>query len=176
MTERACSEKSRSRANTIRFRLLSRSANELPSRNNWYAFAEDALDDGPSRFLTLLADTTIQVNCLSEIFFDIALETARQLDAEYEASGVLRGPLHGLPVSLKDCFKVAGTDASIGCTAFASQPTSEAEESEVTKIMRQSGAILFCKTNVPMALMSGEVSVCVRRQTDLMAPNGRADF
>ncbi|KAJ4164361.1 hypothetical protein LMH87_006038 [Akanthomyces muscarius] len=96
------------------------------------------------------------VNCLSEIFFDIALETARQLDAEYEASGVLRGPLHGLPVSLKDCFKVAGTDASIGCTAFASQPTSEAEESEVTKIMRQSGAILFCKTNVPMALMSGE--------------------
>ena len=67
-----------------------------------------------------------------------------------------RGPLHGLPVSLKDCFKVEGTDATIGYTAFANQPTSGDDESEITSIMRESGAILFCKTNVPLALMSGE--------------------
>ncbi|XWW97156.1 hypothetical protein V2A60_005137 [Cordyceps javanica] len=96
------------------------------------------------------------VNCLSEIFFDAALESAKQVDADYRVSGVVRGPLHGLPVSLKDCFKVAGTDATIGCTAFANDPTLDSEESEITKIMRQSGAILFCKTNVPLALMSGE--------------------
>lgn len=90
--------------------------------------------------------------------FDNAIEAARQLDAEYEASGVLRGPLHGLPVSLKDCFQITDTDAAIGCTAFANQPTSKREETEITKIMRQSGAVLFCKTNVPLALMSGEVS------------------
>lgn len=106
--------------------------------------------------------TSDQVNCLSEIFFDSALEAARNLDAEYEASGVVRGPLHGLPVSLKDCFKVAGTDATIGYTAFANQPTPEGEESEITKIMRHCGAILFCKTNVPLALMSGEVSAMLK--------------
>ncbi|KAL3467841.1 amidase signature domain-containing protein [Aspergillus heterothallicus] len=96
------------------------------------------------------------VNCLSEIFFDKALNAAQQLDAEYAATGVPRGPLHGLPVSLKDCFPVEGTDATIGYTAFANAPTEENEEAEITKIMRESGAILFCKTNVPTAMMSGE--------------------
>ncbi|KAI5458321.1 putative Acetamidase [Mariannaea sp. PMI_226] len=96
------------------------------------------------------------VNCLSEIFFETALEAAQRLDAEYAASGIVRGPLHGLPVSLKDCFKIEATDATIGYTAFANKPTLKDEESEITKIMRQSGAILFCKTNVPLALMAGE--------------------
>lgn len=79
------------------------------------------------------------------------------MDAEYAATGVPRGPLHGLPVSLKDCFGVEGTDTTIGYTAFANFPTSEETESEITKTMRESGAVFFCKTNVPLALMSGEV-------------------
>ncbi|KAF7560566.1 hypothetical protein G7046_g3586 [Stylonectria norvegica] len=98
------------------------------------------------------------VNCLSEIFFETALETARSLDAEYAASGIVLGHLHGLPVSLKDCFKIEATDATIGYTALANQPTLKEEESEVTKIMRQSGAVLFCKTNIPLAMMAGEAS------------------
>jgi amidase len=61
-------------------------------------------------------------------------------------------------VSLKDCFKVEATDAAIGYTAFVNQPTQQGEESEITNIMRQSGAILFCKTSVPLALMAGEAS------------------
>lgn len=77
---------------------------------------------------------------------------------EYAASGIAKGPLHGLPVSLKDCFQVEGTDAAIGYTSFANKPTSEGDESEITRIMRESGAILFCKTNVPLALMAGEAS------------------
>ncbi|KAJ5328696.1 hypothetical protein N7452_009086 [Penicillium brevicompactum] len=96
------------------------------------------------------------VNCLSEIFFNQALYAAQRLDAEYEAHGAPRGLLHGLPVSLKDCFKVEGTDATIGCTAYAHLPTRQDEETEITRIMRESGAILFCKTNVPTAMMAGE--------------------
>jgi amidase len=99
-----------------------------------------------------------QVNCLSEIFFETALEAAERLDAEYTATGIAGGPLHGLPVSLKDCFRVEATDSAIGYTAFLNQPTAQGEESEITNIMRQSGAILFCKTSVPLALMAGEVS------------------
>lgn len=97
------------------------------------------------------------MNCLSEVIFDQALEAAQRLDTEYETKGVPRGLLHGLPISLKDCFKVEGTDATIGCTAYADQPTTQDEESEITKIMRENGAILFCKTNVPTAMMAGEV-------------------
>jgi amidase len=63
-----------------------------------------------------------------------------------------------LPVSLKDCFKIEGTEAAIGYTALVGEVTPPGEESEVTNIMRQCGAILFCKTSVPLALMAGEAS------------------
>ncbi|KAL4874303.1 amidase signature domain-containing protein [Aspergillus karnatakaensis] len=96
------------------------------------------------------------VNCLSEIFFDAALSAAKRVDAEYASTSIPSGPLHGLPVSLKDCFRVAGVDTTIGYTAFANSPTPEDQESEITKTMRESGAILFCKTNVPPGLMLGE--------------------
>lgn len=98
------------------------------------------------------------VNCLSEITFQSALAAAAQTDAEYAATGVPRGPLHGLPVSLKDCFPVEGTDATIGYTAFANSPTKHGEDAAITRIMRECGAVLFCKTNVPTAMMAGEVS------------------
>ena len=97
------------------------------------------------------------VNCLSEILFDHALLTSAKIDATYRATGVPAGPLHGLPISLKDCFQVAGVDATIGYTAYADHPASEEDESELTRILRASGAVVFCKTNVPLAMMSGEV-------------------
>ena len=90
--------------------------------------------------------------------FQEALVNAEDLDEEYQQTGVPRGPLHGLPISLKDCFRVEGTDATTGYTSLANFPTAKGEESEITTIMRNSGAILFCKTNVPVGMMSGDVS------------------
>ena len=43
------------------------------------------------------------VNCLHEIYFDEALRRAEELDAYYKSTGELKGPLHGLPISLKEC-------------------------------------------------------------------------
>lgn len=45
-------------------------------------------------------------NCLTEIMFDEAIARAKSLDAEYKKTGNLAGPLHGVPVSIKDTFKV----------------------------------------------------------------------
>ncbi|KAH8168692.1 amidase domain-containing protein [Sarocladium implicatum] len=102
------------------------------------------------------AGTEGRVNCLSEIMFQEALVNAEDLDEEYQQTGVPRGPLYGLPISLKDCFRVEGTDATTGYTSLANFPTAKGEESEITTIMRNSGAILFCKTNVPVGMMSGD--------------------
>lgn len=52
-------------------------------------------------------------NCLHEIFFDAALKDAEGLDALY-AQGKTLGPLHGLPVSLKDQFHVKDVETSMG--------------------------------------------------------------
>lgn len=41
------------------------------------------------------------VNCLTEIFFDQALERAKRLDEHFTKHGKPMGSLHGLPISLK---------------------------------------------------------------------------
>lgn len=45
-----------------------------------------------------------------------AFERARQLDKQLEETGKVQGPLHGVPVSLKDQFEIQGEDATIGFT------------------------------------------------------------
>jgi amidase len=53
-------------------------------------------------------------NCCTEIFLEDAFERARQLDDYLEQTGELIGPLHGLPVSIKDLFDVKGVDSCVG--------------------------------------------------------------
>lgn len=43
----------------------------------------------------------MQVNCLTEFWIDDALARARELDEVFALSGPV-GPLHGIPISLKD--------------------------------------------------------------------------
>jgi amidase len=46
------------------------------------------------------------VNCVLEFFPDLALVRAQELDAYYQKTGKTVGPLHGLPISLKDQFRI----------------------------------------------------------------------
>jgi hypothetical protein len=52
--------------------------------------------------------------CCTEIFFEEAFATAEQMDEYLAKTGTTVGPLHGLPVSIKDLFSVKGVDTSIG--------------------------------------------------------------
>ncbi len=54
-----------------------------------------------------------QVNCLTEIFFDEGLARAAELDRILAETGKPVGPLHGLPISLKDNFRVKGGSDNI---------------------------------------------------------------
>lgn len=74
------------------------------------------------------------------------------------------GPLHGLPVSLKDQFHVKGVETTMGYVGwigtFQGKEGTGMEriyESQMVKQLRDTmGAILYCKTSVPHTLMSGE--------------------
>lgn len=59
--------------------------------------------------------------CCTEMFFDVAIARARELDAHFQKTGKPVGPLHGFPVSFKDLFDVKGVDTTIGTalTRFA---------------------------------------------------------
>lgn len=97
-------------------------------------------------------DLLSKSNCLTEIFFDSALERARELDAHFQKTGKPKGPLHGLPVSLKDSFRVIGHDASIGIASLCFKPCKV--NSTLVDMLLDAGAVLYCKTNVPQTLMA----------------------
>ncbi|KAJ6028561.1 hypothetical protein N7540_004137 [Penicillium herquei] len=103
------------------------------------------------------------VSCLHEIFFDAAIEDAKQLDAYFAQHKAPIGPLHGLPISLKDQFHVKGVETTMGYVGWintfegkSNDPRRTVTESELTRELRNLGAVLYCKTSVPATLMSGE--------------------
>ena len=93
----------------------------------------------------------LQTNCLSDAFFDEALEHARSLDAHLQQTGNPVGPLHGLPISLKDNFNIKGKDSTVGFTSLVNTPAEE--NATLVDILEQLGAVRYCKTNVPTAMM-----------------------
>lgn len=103
------------------------------------------------------------VNCLHETFFDAALASAKQLDEYYAKNKKTTGPLHGVPVSLKDQFHVKDVETTMGYVGWigtfegkADDPRKGTYESEMVRELRALGAVLYCKTSVPHTLMSGE--------------------
>ena len=74
-----------------------------------------------------------------------ALEEADRLDRE-RAAGKLRGPLHGIPVALKDNIHTTDMPTTGGALAFAGYvPPYEAT---LTKNLRDAGAIIVAKTGL----------------------------
>ena len=75
---------------------------------------------------------------------DGALATARERDAEAKA-GHPRGPLHGVPVGIKDIFDVAGMPTTAGAREFAhTRPT---RDSGAVARLRAAGAVILGKTH-----------------------------
>lgn len=74
-----------------------------------------------------------------------AIEIARALDAERRSKGV-RGPLHGIPVAIKDNIDVADMPSAGGSLVFAG--TYPPRDASVVRRLREAGAIVFLKTNM----------------------------
>ncbi|PYI21446.1 alpha-glucosidase [Aspergillus violaceofuscus CBS 115571] len=94
-------------------------------------------------------------SCLTEHFFERALERARYLDDYLMREGRVVGPLHGLPVSLKDSFRVEGIDTSVGYVSFLGHGPAK-ENSALVQMLLDLGAVLYVKTNVPQTMMTGD--------------------
>ncbi|HEY5647789.1 MAG TPA: amidase family protein [Pseudomonadales bacterium] len=74
-----------------------------------------------------------------------ALEIAGQLDAERSASGP-RGPLHGIPVLVKDNYETLGMPTTAGSVLL--QGFMPDHESHQVVLLKQAGAIILGKTNM----------------------------
>ncbi|KZS93000.1 general amidase [Sistotremastrum niveocremeum HHB9708] len=90
-------------------------------------------------------------NCLTEIFIDRALAWARELDESLKKNGKPKGPLHGLPISLKDQLCIEGLDTTMGYISWIGKPASK--NAVLVDILLEAGAVPFVRTNVPQTLM-----------------------
>jgi amidase len=112
---------------------------------------------------------------VTEILFAEARQRAQFLDSYLAKYGKPIGPLHGLPISLKDCFITPPHPSSVGIAAFANEPL--ASETLLVTILRDLGAVFYVKTNVSTAMMMMETNNNVWGETrnplhKLLSPGG----
>ncbi|KFG77592.1 acetamidase [Metarhizium anisopliae] len=93
-------------------------------------------------------------NCLSETCFDRAIKTAKERDRHLEQTGKPVGPLHGLPISLKDNFNLEGLDATVGFVSLVGDAAKA--DSTLAQLLENAGAVFYVKTNTPTAMMIAE--------------------
>ena len=85
-----------------------------------------------------------ELNAFITVLADAALEEARHAEDEI-MRGHYRGPLHGVPISIKDLVDVAGTDTTSGS---AVPPRRALSDAPLVARLREAGAIVIGKTNL----------------------------
>ena len=90
-----------------------------------------------------------RLNALVLPRFEDARQEADAADAARRRGDDL-GPLHGVPVTIKDQFDVAGLPTTFGLARLADRPVNQ--DGRMVAALREAGAIVLGKTNVPPAL------------------------
>jgi amidase len=90
-----------------------------------------------------------QVNAVIATLAEQALDRADKADAAL-ARGQTFGPLHGLPMTVKESFNVAGLPTTWGHPALIGNVAST--HAQAVQRLEDAGAIIFGKTNVPVSL------------------------
>ncbi len=94
---------------------------------------------------------------------DGAMDSARKAEAALMRNETL-GPLHGVPFTAKDCFDTAGIQTARGSRIFANR-VPRADATAVSRL-KQAGAILLGKTNLPEFSLWSETSNVMFGQTN----------
>ena len=89
--------------------------------------------------------------------FDDALRRAEELDRHLLERGETVGPLHGLPITLKDQFNIKGFDSTLGYVGRAFQPA--LDDCALVTLLRSSGAIILAKTNLPQSILVSRTNI-----------------
>ena len=97
-----------------------------------------------------LEEVNPRLNAVVVKRYDEARAEAQRADRR-RLSGAALGPLHGVPVTIKECLDVVGTPSTFGLRRRA-QDTPMRDDPYVARL-RAAGAIVVGKTNVPQLLL-----------------------
>lgn len=104
-----------------------------------------------------------QLPILLDFDCELALKEAQELDKYFQKHGKPKGPLHGLPISVKDQMHVRGLETTMGYVGWVETFEGDKDsdlylkyESQIVQELRQLGAIPFAKASTsPTSGVSG---------------------
>ena len=114
-------------------------------------------------YLSRIEAVNPQINAVVQLAADAARAQAHDADAAL-ARGDIKGPLHGVPMTIKDSLDTAGVISTGGTKGRASFVP--AQDATVVARMRAAGAILLGKTNTPELTMSFETDNLIYGRTN----------
>lgn len=88
-----------------------------------------------------------RLNCFREVTADAARRDAKKAE-EAVSRGEKLGPLHGVPISIKDLIDVEGVPTRHGSAIFADNPPAASDDITVARL-KAAGAIIVGKANSP---------------------------
>ena len=89
------------------------------------------------------------LNAFITVMADSALDQARRAEREI-LGGCYRGPLHGIPIGLKDILDAAGVRTTAASALFSTPPNDRvpSEDAEAVRRLRVAGAVILGKQNL----------------------------
>lgn len=100
-------------------------------------------------FLARIADHNGKLNAIVQLFETEARSRAKEAD-EALARNRLWGPLHGVPVTIKEMFLVANTPSTLNSARLKNFIA--ADDGVLVRRIKSAGAVILGKTNVPANL------------------------
>lgn len=79
------------------------------------------------------------------------MQQAMELDAYFCKTGKLIGPLHGIPMSVKDQFNIQGVDSTLGYVGRSFKPADR--DASLITVLKRLGAIIITKTAIPQSIL-----------------------
>ena len=113
--------------------------------------------------MSRIEEVNPKLNAVVQFCTDRAMEEAKAAD-ESRARGDSLGPLHGVPMTIKDSLDTEGvisTGGTLGRAKFVPE-----EDATVVKRLRKAGAILLGKTNTPELTLHGETDNLIYGRTN----------
>lgn len=104
----------------------------------------------------MLTTSLKKTNFVTEFLTDSALTRAHELDAHLASTGILAGPLHGIPTSLAESIPLAGRITHAGIVSRINRGPPPSEDAHLVSLLRDAGAVIHLRTNVSQALVGIE--------------------
>lgn len=91
------------------------------------------------------------MNCITELLPERALARAEELDVYFQRHGEPIGPLHGIPISVKEHVDMNGLEVNVGFVGWVGRVA--LEDAFLLKCLWEAGCVFYARTTQPQTLV-----------------------